>query len=158
MTSKSTVPFEIYALRLGPNDDLKKSLLAFAKIQELKAACLISAVGSLKVANLRFAQAQTGARLEGPFEIVSLSGTLSEKACHLHISIADSEGQVRGGHLLDECLIYTTCELVLLEDKTRVWDRSHDPATGYRELKILKRNNDGTTGPAEKGLVEDLPE
>lgn len=41
--------------------------------------------------------------LDERFEIVSLTGTLSRHGAHLHISIADFQGNVVGGHLMDGC-------------------------------------------------------
>lgn len=41
--------------------------------------------------------------LDERFEIVSLTGTLSRHGAHLHIAIADFQGNVVGGHLMDGC-------------------------------------------------------
>ena len=35
---------------------------------------------------------------------------------HLHIAVADSAGNVVGGHLMDGCFIYTTAERTELRD------------------------------------------
>lgn len=78
---------------------------------------------------------------EQKFEIVSITGTLSVHGCHVHVSISDSEGQVTGGHLLDENLIYTTCELAILEIVGHEFKREHDPQTGFNELKIYLINS-----------------
>ena len=46
---------------------------------------------------------------EGHFEIVSLVGTIDpDGQHHLHISISDAEGDVFGGHVFAEHIIYTT--------------------------------------------------
>jgi hypothetical protein len=50
----------------------------------------------------------------GKFEIVSLSGTLSSSGHHVHMSIADCDGNVFGGHLMEGCLVRTTAEIVLV--------------------------------------------
>jgi hypothetical protein len=49
----------------------------------------------------------------GFFEILSVTGTLSIYGVHLHICIADAEGNSIGGHLMEGCIIYTTDELVI---------------------------------------------
>ena len=55
-------------------------------------------------------------RFFGPehhFEIVSLSGSIcGDGELHLHMSIADNEGRVVGGHLKYAC-VWTTAELLL---------------------------------------------
>jgi predicted DNA-binding protein with PD1-like motif len=128
-----------HCVRLMPGQDLKKELIAFCKAQGIQAATLICGVGSLKEAFLRLADAQQGTLYWGPFEIVSLIGTLNGDAAHLHISIADANGQVLGGHLLDGCLIQTTAEIVLLENSRLEFRRENDPATGYHEIKFIPR-------------------
>jgi len=45
----------VYALRLHPNQDLKQEIGAFAKANNIQAGYIITCVGSLKKANLRFA-------------------------------------------------------------------------------------------------------
>lgn len=130
---------DFYNLRLTPGQDLRRELQSQCEEHNLEAAAVVAAVGSLSRACLRFADAKAGAVLMGPFEIVSLSGTLSKHGLHLHISLADKNGELVGGHLMEGCEIHTTCELVLLEQKSVRFRREKDPATGYLELKIEKR-------------------
>ena len=53
---------------------------------------------------------------KGDFEIVSLLGTVTEKDgefyLHLHMSAADAEGKVFGGHL-NSATVSATCEMVI---------------------------------------------
>ncbi len=116
--------------------DLKKEISTFFKNQKINAGVIISSVGSLKVANLRFADSKVASTLSGPFEILSLNGTLSVDGVHLHLCISDSKGFTIGGHLLDGCLIHTTCELVIAEISNTTFTRELDPVTNFRELKI----------------------
>ena len=68
------------------------------------------------------------------FEIVSLVGTFSrDGSCHLHLSIADADGNTYGGHLI-EGEIFTTAEVVLGAIEGVDFKREHDPETGYNEL------------------------
>ena len=104
--------------------------------QEEQAGCVISAVGTLSVAQLRFAGAAEATTIHGELEILSLSGTLSPDGVHLHIAIADSSGAVIGGHLCPGSLVRTTAELLVgLLPEWHFW-RELDLATGYAELRI----------------------
>ncbi|MFM7648302.1 MAG: PPC domain-containing DNA-binding protein [Cyanobium sp.] len=127
---------KVVPLRLQPGADLRRALEAWMGEQEEQAGCLISAVGSLSVAQLRLAGATEPTVINGKLEILSLSGTLSPDGVHLHIAIADSSGAVIGGHLCAGSLVRTTVELVigLLPDWR--FGRELDPATGYAELRI----------------------
>ncbi|MFP4124477.1 PPC domain-containing DNA-binding protein [Coleofasciculus sp.] len=68
---------QIFAIRLKPNDDLKASLGHFVKQHQIEAGFMITAVGSLKQATLRFAGQNYAQAFKRRFEIVSLVGTLS---------------------------------------------------------------------------------
>lgn len=130
----------VYALRLSPGSDLKMSLLAFAREHGLRAASIVTCVGSLQRAHLRFADQEKGTVLEGKYEIVSLVGTFSADAGgHFHLSISDGQGHTIGGHLLDGNLVYTTAEITLLEATDLEFRREPDSLTGYRELRIYRR-------------------
>ncbi len=128
---------KIYALRLKPNQDLKVEIMNFAKANKIEAGYIITCVGSLKKANLRFANQPNPSSLERKFEIVSLTGVFSAKeGGHFHISISDSTGNTIGGHLADGNIIYTTAEIVIGEMTDMKFSRKPDPETTYNELYI----------------------
>lgn len=127
---------DIYACRLLPGDDLKQTLQDFAEKRNLKAAYIVTCVGSLQKAHLRLAGATEKSTWSTKMEIVSLVGTLFNGGCHLHISLADGLGNMVGGHLLDGCIIYTTAEIVIGEAKGLEFHRDIDPTTGYLELSV----------------------
>ena len=111
------------------------------------ALSIVSAVGSVSSCWLRFANNDYLTLVSGPLEITSLSGTLDYKMLsHLHIQLANGNGESIGGHLpsLEErgsdaefgCPIFTTLELVLLSHTDLVYERRVDPETTYHELYI----------------------
>lgn len=130
---------EVFALRLSPGQDIKTEIQLAVKKLGWKAACVVTCVGSLNQAHLRFANQPSGSLVPGKLEILSLSGTLSAESCHLHLSVADSTGKTTGGHLLEGNLVYTTAEVVLLHLTDLEFNRETDPATGFKELKIRKK-------------------
>lgn len=127
---------KVVPLRLHPGEDLRRALEAWMGEQQHQAGCMISAVGSLSVAQLRLAGASETTTICGELEIISLSGTLSPDGAHLHIAIADSSGAVIGGHLGPGSLVRTTAELVIGLLPEWRFQRELDPATGYAELRI----------------------
>jgi hypothetical protein len=125
------------ALRLLPGQDLRQELDKLTREQQFSAACVITCVGSLQRAVLRLAgQAEATVYDAGPFEIVSLTGVMSHHGSHYHGAIANSQGQVIGGHILEGCLVYTTAELVIGILPHLHFRREPDLQTGYRELII----------------------
>lgn len=128
---------KIFAVRLKPNQDLRQSLKDFVITNNIQAGFILTAIGSLKQATIRFANQNVHQVLTEKFEILSLNGTLAVTGIHLHIAVADQEGKVIGGHLVDGCLIYTTAEVVIGESEDFRFLRSADEQTGYQELEIL---------------------
>jgi len=158
---KSTSSLRIHTLRLTPGQELKSTLLKFCRKKEIKAAFVITCVGSLTKVKLRYAGVPKSEQLCQHFEILSLVGTLSGQKsdspsqvtissdgvehvveddnggdCHLHISLGDANGCMRGGHLLGDAIINTTAEVVLGEATDLAFHREHDDTTGFPELII----------------------
>lgn len=127
------------ALRLKPNQDPYEELKALAREKQIKAGVILSMVGSFKKAKIRFANQEQAQLLDGPFEIVSATGTLGIAGQHIHVAISDATGRTLGGHLSAGSLIYTTCEVVIL-DLSNEWNfqRVLDKETGYPELKPVR--------------------
>lgn len=127
---------KVIPLRLGPGADLRLALEDWIGQQREQAGCLISGIGSLSVAHIRLAGQQQATRLSGDLEILSLAGTLSRDGVHLHVAVADQQGQVIGGHLAPGSLVRTTAELVVGLLPEWRFRREHDAVTGWRELVI----------------------
>ena len=136
MSIARSVASTSFALRLAPGDDLRLALEALIRDQGLRAAYVASCVGSLGRACIRFADAPSAVTIEGPFEIVALSGTLSPDGPHLHIALSDREGRTVGGHLGVGSIIHTTAEIVVVELQGIEFSRKRDEATGYPELVV----------------------
>ncbi|WP_413944600.1 PPC domain-containing DNA-binding protein [Bdellovibrio sp. HCB-162] len=128
-----------HCFRLRPGQDLKKELLYYCQLHHLHAACVVSSVGSLTKAHIRLSGGKDVVEFQGPFEIVSLTGTVGTGGVHLHISVANFEGAVIGGHLMDGSEIHTTAEIMLLENQDLTFTREQDGHTGYKELVIKQR-------------------
>ncbi|QBE67416.1 PPC domain-containing DNA-binding protein [Pseudoduganella lutea] len=121
-------------LRLCPGDDLRSAIeQAF---QGQGAAFVLQAIGSLSVARLRFAGRPQADEMTGDIEILTLAGSVSPAGAHLHMTIADAEGRVVGGHVAPGCIVRTTVELLAAVLPGHVFSREMDPATGYPELVI----------------------
>jgi len=129
-----------YTFRLKPNDDLFDSIETFVKDKNIEAGCVLSGVGSLTHATLRFANRKDHSEFDGHFEIVSITGTISVHGSHLHISVSDGDGKTLGGHLVSGCKIYTTAEIVITVFIDIVYKRElHENDSGYEELAVYKK-------------------
>jgi len=122
--------------RLKSGQFLKEEIESRTK--NINAGILLSIVGALDNANLRMAGAnltkQDVRNFEGPFEIVSGTGTISRDGCHLHISVSDKDGKVFGGHLKSNCRVGFTVEVVIGIFEDISFKRILDQNTGFKEL------------------------
>ena len=130
------------ALRLLPGDDLLAALCACVAGHGIKAGWIAGVVGSLSQAVLRFAGQPDGTQINGAFEIIALSGTVDAEGEHLHLSVADSRGDMCGGHVMPGCLVRTTCELVIGVLEGVAFQRKPCPLSGYNELVITPTTSD----------------
>ena len=130
---------QMLPLRLTPGQDLRRSLEQAVSSRGFTAAFVISGIGSLSDARIRFADASIAQVFQGTTEVLSLSGTVATNGAHLHISLATAAGEVVGGHVMHGCIVRTTAEVLigLLPD----WEfsRQQDELTGFAELVVSQK-------------------
>lgn len=129
-----------HVFRLQPDQDLKKEFKHFVQTHNLKAGVILSVVGSLSAINLRMAGGKECLKISDDFEILSMTGTLSESGNHIHLAVSDRTGKTLGGHLMDGCIVRTTAEIAILAIENLSFEREMDNKTGYDEL-IVKSNS-----------------
>lgn len=134
MRSASGTAGAVHVLRLQPGEDVRPLLEEWAQRNAIEAASILSAVGSLTRAHIRYAGRADGIVSSGDLEVCSFSGTLSRHGVHLHVSVADRNGAMLGGHVLAGCIVRTTLELVIGEVAGVSMVRTKDERTTYDEL------------------------
>ncbi|MEU9632586.1 PPC domain-containing DNA-binding protein [Streptomyces luteogriseus] len=130
-----------HAFRLAHGVDLRKAIEHCVAERDIRAGCLVTCIGGLSSAVLRMPGAVEFNHLEGEFEIISAAGTLSVNGSHIHLSLSDGEGAVRGGHLDYGSTVRLSAEIVVLENPQLVFSREFDPDTGFRELVVTRNGH-----------------
>ena len=126
-----------HALRLLPEMDLYQEIINYLNTNNIRAACILSCVGSLKKINIRTATGFNFIEREECYEIVSLVGSISCDRCHVHICLSDKEGKTLGGHLMrDGNIVFTTAEIVIGELSNLEFSEEKCEKSGWPELKI----------------------
>lgn len=128
-----------HPLRLRPGDDLRRALEAAVAAQGWQAAVVLAGIGSLGLARLRLAGAEQEQVFAGDSEILTLAGTVAPDGSHLHLTLADAAGEVRGGHAGYGCTVRTTAEVLLAGLPDHAFGREPDAGTGFDELVIRRR-------------------
>ena len=108
---------DTYIVRLGVGDEICASMTALAEKEKIALAELsgIGAVNAFTVGVYDTAEKKYYANeFSGAYEIVSLSGNITQKDgkpyLHLHFSAGNSAGRVFGGHL-NSAVISATAEI-----------------------------------------------
>ena len=111
----------------------EKENIKLASVSALGAICEFT-VGVFDTAEKKYISNS----FQGPFEIVSLTGTINtmngEFYTHIHMSAGDIKGQVFGGHL-NRAVVSATCEMVVAVTDGRV-DRYFDEEIGLNLFKF----------------------
>ncbi len=105
--------------RIDKNEEILEKLKAISEKENIKLAS-VSALGAVNDFTAGVFDTENKVyhsnRFEGPFEIVSLTGTVTTKDgefyAHLHMSAGDRNGKVHGGHL-NSANVSATCEMVI---------------------------------------------
>ena len=142
---------KMVAFRLGPGCDLLKSLEEIVKRENIQSGLVLSGAGSLSqvtLRNVRFFpdefpimdRNRIYTPKKEPLELLSLTGNIARKDgevnihCHISISSGLEDGRAYGGHLLEGCLVFSYCEVVLAEITGLEMKRDIDPETRGPEL------------------------
>lgn len=132
-----------WIFRLTYGCDLRQGIEDFCHNHNIHSAVIVTTVGCLYQAVIRLADGHSTVCLNERYEIVSLTGTVSDGGSHLHIALADSQGRVVGGHVCYGCLVNTTAEIALRSlDGSYLLNRQFDEQTGYNELVITETKED----------------
>lgn len=127
---------ETISLRLHPGADVRKSLEELAKKKRMSAAVILGAVGSLSQVCLRFADREEPTKIADKHEVLTLAGMLSAEGVHVHASVSNAGGECIGGHVVYGCKVYTTLEIAIALLPDTQFQRTYDPATGFKELQV----------------------
>ncbi len=123
--------------------DLLESVQEFAAKQKIKCA-RVEIIGAVEKAVISYYNQDKRVYEDREFnehlEIVSCLGNLSlrdsKPAVHLHITLGDSEGQLKGGHLQKGTIVFAG-EFVIEEILGPELHRGHDPDT---DLPLWQKN------------------
>ena len=125
-------------LKLAPGSDLRLSLENLARQEGIK-GFILGVVGNLSRACFQCPGQPEPTILEGTLEVISLNGTISPEAVHLHLSLSDGACQVWGGHLEPGTLVQKSVDLLVgvLEESPRTEPEQAAAAPPRIEIAVL---------------------
>ncbi|MGF6274627.1 putative DNA-binding protein with PD1-like motif [Massilia sp. UYP11] len=129
---------QLLPIRLRPRQDLREALAAILSEHGVGAAFVLSGIGSLSEARIRYAGAGEAGLLRGDLEILTLSGSIAPDGVHLHMTVSDAQGKVIGGHVAPGCTVRTTAEILLALLPDYRFSRAPDPQSGWDELVVRR--------------------
>lgn len=129
--------------RIDRGEEIHEQLerIALREGVRLAEVSALGAVDDFTVGVYKVAEKQYYANsFQGPFEIVSLTGTISTKDgayyAHLHMSAGNEKGEVFGGHL-NRARVSATCEMVISIIDGTV-ERRFDPEIGLNLFEMTE--------------------
>ena len=129
--------------RIDRGEEIHEQLekIALREGVRLAEVSALGAVDDFTVGVYKVAEKQYFANtFQGPFEIVSLTGTISTKDgayyAHLHMSAGNEKGEVFGGHL-NRARVSATCEMVISIIDGTV-ERRFDPEIGLNLFEMTE--------------------
>lgn len=143
-------------LHLDVGSDLRGSLERLAAERGIT-GFVVSVVGNLSQATLRFPGRPQPALLSGELEIITLTGQIAPHGVHLHLSVSDGNGHVWGGHLEPGSLVHSAVDLLVVElvDAKGTADARTHPAPP----PATRRTAHGSGPPVlEPAIAESTPE
>jgi len=128
--------------RIDKGEDIIEKLIDIAKEENIKLAA-VSALGATNKFTVGLFDIDEkkyySTTHEGNFEIVSLTGSISTKDGeiyqHIHMSAADKENKVYGGHL-NSCIVSATCEMII-DIIDGIVEREYDENIGLNLFKFI---------------------
>jgi len=127
------------SFRIKEGELFREVIESKCKEAGVKAGVILSAVGGFQKLFLRMPilpnqEKHTVKELDGPFEIISINGTISPNDCHIHVSASDKDGVCIGGHLKEGSTVKNTAEVVIGVFEDVIFERNFDSETGYEEF------------------------
>ena len=128
-------------VRLDRGEEILEQVRVLAERERIRLAA-VQALGAVNDFTVGVFNTQTKTYasndFQGPYEIVSLTGTIDTKDggfyTHLHMSAGDAQGRVFGGHL-NRAVVSATCEMIVTCIDGQA-DRVFDPEIGLNLLRF----------------------
>jgi uncharacterized protein len=147
----------VLVIRLGPGEDVLPAMERLLLDADLTNGAIVSGVASLQHASVRnifrFPEQwpiqpdmRKQTTVPGPLEILAMQGNVAPKPdgglfihCHVGFSVGAPPAATYGGHLIEDTIVGTTCELYIAELRGIDVRRVHDPETQTLELDMDPR-------------------
>jgi len=144
----------VLVVRLGPGEDMLPAMEQLIDDAGLSAGIILSGVASLHQATVRniirfppeypiTTDDRRVTTIPGPLEILATQGNFARTEagelvihCHVDFSVGVPGAVTYGGHLVEDTIIATTCELYLAELVGANVHRAMDPHTRAQEIKV----------------------
>lgn len=106
---------QTHIVYLLPGEDLSLALHRYCKKHRIELAYIASSSVELRQVVLKKGYEQTLFTLEGPFDLVSLEGMVSEHAITMTLAVSDKHFKVYGGRVGIGCIVQNNAHVVLVD-------------------------------------------
>lgn len=138
-------------IRIDPGELFLESLQRAIQEEKIRAGVVISGIGSLSVCKIHVVNAgyppnlltrvQKYYEYKGSIELLSVQGIIADGEPHLHITFADENQNVHGGHLENGCVVLTMAEIAILRADSLPAKRVTRHAEKLNQLTYYEKSN-----------------
>jgi len=121
---KGPLDGELICIRLDPGELFLESIQRAIEQEQIRAGVVISGIGSLSICRIHVVNAgyppdlltrvQKYFEYKGSIEVLAVQGIIANGEPHLHITVADEEQNVHGGHVEEGCVVLTMAEIAII--------------------------------------------
>ncbi|MPZ59835.1 MAG: DUF296 domain-containing protein [Propionibacteriales bacterium] len=147
----------VLVARLGPGEDVLPAMERLLLDAGLTSGVILSGVASLHHASVRNItrfpdqwpirdDMRKKSTIPGPLEILAMQGNIAPKPdggiiihCHVEFSVGTPAAVTYGGHLIEDTIVGTTCEVYVAELSGLDVRREHDDDTQTLEITMSPR-------------------
>lgn len=125
-----------HVVHILPGEDLIFALHRYCKKHHIELAYLATASLELKQAVLKKGYEQTLFTLEGPFDVISIEGMVSEHALSINVGISDQNFKALGGKVGVGTIVLNNGHVVLVDiSETNLQDEKPH-LTSLKEIEL----------------------
>lgn len=127
-------------VKLDDGEDLFEALFAVIDRHKIESGLILSGIGMLRDFEIGYYDGEKyiNEMFEEPMELLSMHGSIAsgrENRIHIHVSCANNEHKVHGGHLFN-ARVCVLNEIVLLRLNDMILTRKLDEKSGLYELQV----------------------
>lgn len=141
-TTSTSAPHELIAVGIDPGEMLLESIEEAIAKHDIVSGMVVSGIGTLDtctmhfITHTKFPPKDAMYTIEGPLELLSVSGLIVQGKPHLHIQISMGRTECYGGHLEPGSRVLYLAEVGIIKCNDLAVTRERNEQYGTMNLRV----------------------